>query len=144
VSLDAKVAHAGYSATPLAKKLGIGSPMTLVAIDAPTEYRAWLGKLPSGVSIVSSLSGAPRAVHVFATERGVLERRLHALRKRLEQTGFVWVSWPKRASKVETDITEDTVREIALPLGFVDVKVCAVSEVWSGLKLVIRKSERDS
>ena len=134
----------GYSGTPLAKKLGIEPPMTLVAIDAPAEYRAWLGRLPSGVSIVSSSSRALRAVHVFVTERAVLEKRLSALRKRLEPAGFVWVSWPKKASKVETDVTEDTVREIALPLGFVDIKVCAVSEVWSGLKLVIRKSERGS
>lgn len=135
---------AGYSGTPLAKKLGIAPSMTLVAIDAPAEYRAWLGKLPSGVSIVSSSSRAPRAVHVFAVERAVLEKRLRALRRRLEPAGFVWVSWPKKAARVDTDITEDTIREIALPLGFVDVKVCAVSEVWSGLKLVIRKSERTS
>jgi hypothetical protein len=139
-----QVPVAGYSGTPLAKKLGIESPMTLVAISAPAEYRAWLGKLPNGVSIVSRPSRAPRAVHVFATERAVLEKRLRALRKHLEPAGFVWVSWPKKASKVETDVTEDTVREIALPLGFVDIKVCAVSEVWSGLKLVIRKSERGS
>jgi hypothetical protein len=133
---------AGYSGTPLSKKLGIASPMTLVSIDAPGEYRAWLGKLPSGVNIVSGSARPLRAVHVFATRRAVLEKHLAKLRKSLEETGFVWVSWPKKAAKVETDITEDTIREIALPLGFVDVKVCAVSEVWSGLKLVVRKSER--
>jgi len=133
---------AGYSGTPLSKKLGIASPMTLVSIDAPGEYRAWLGKLPSGVNIVSASAPPLRAVHVFATRRAVLAKHLAGLRKTLEETGFVWVSWPKKAAKVETDITEDTIREIALPLGFVDVKVCAVSEVWSGLKLVVRKSER--
>lgn len=133
---------AGYSGTPLAKKLGIKPPMTVVAIDAPKEYRAWLGELPKGVTIAASSPPAPTAVHLFATEKAVLKRHLQDLRKRLQPTGFVWVSWPKKASKVETDITEDTIREIGLPLGFVDVKVCAVSDVWSGLKLVIRKTER--
>jgi hypothetical protein len=133
---------AGYSGTPLSRKLGITPPMTLVSIDAPKEYRAWVGEVPKGVTIVSKSAQPLRAVHVFATKRAVLERHLIELRKRLEQNGFVWVSWPKKASKVETDITEDTIREIALPLGFVDIKVCAVSDVWSGLKLVIRKSER--
>jgi len=81
-------------------------------------------------------------VHVFATRKVVLEKHLRGCRERLEPTGFVWVSWPKRASKVETDITEDVIRETALPLGFVDIKVYAVNEIWSGLKLVVRKSER--
>ena len=82
------------------------------------------------------------AVHLFTTENMFLNATLSKLRNELKQDGFVWVSWPKKSSKVSTDITEDTIREIALPLGFVDIKVCAVSEVWSGLKLVIRKSER--
>ncbi|MGH8690312.1 MAG: DUF3052 family protein [Burkholderiales bacterium] len=132
----------GYSGTPLPKKLGITPPMTLVLIDAPREYRSWLGEVPKGVTITPRSTQPLRAVHVFAARRSVLERYLTDLRKRLEQTGFIWVSWPKKASKVETDITEDTIREIALPLGFVDIKVCAVSDVWSGLKLVIRKSGR--
>ena len=100
---------AGYSGIPLSKKLGLAPPMTLVSIDAPREYRAWLGKLPNGVNIVVAAARAPHAVHVFATRRAALE---------------------------------DTIREIALPLGFVDVKVCAVSDVWSGLKLVVRKALR--
>jgi hypothetical protein len=79
---------------------------------------------------------------VFATRKADLKKQLATCRKQLTPDGFVWVSWPKRASKVETDITEDTIREVALPIGFVDVKVCAVNEVWSGLKLVIRKSQR--
>lgn len=82
------------------------------------------------------------AAHVFTTERVFLDAILSNLRNELQQDGFVWVSWPKKASKVQTDITEDIIREIASPLGFVDIKVCAVSDVWSGLKLVIRKSER--
>ena len=115
--------------------------MALLAIDAPSEYRAWLGELPSGVSITAKAKPLT-AVHVFATKRDALKKRLAALRTKIEPTGFVWVSWPKKAAKVDTDITEDTIREIALPLGFVDIKVCAVSEVWSGLKLVIRKTAR--
>lgn len=135
---------AGYSGTPLAGKLGLKPPMTLVALNAPREYPSWLGKLAPGIDLASKASAPLRAVHLFATNRGALEKQLASLRKRLEQTGFVWVSWPKKASKVPTDITEDVIRAVALPLGFVDVKVCAVSEVWSGLKLVIRKSERTS
>ena len=132
----------GYSGTPLPKKLGIKPPLTLVAIDAPREYRSWLGELPAEVRIVSKAGKPLEAVHLFVTKRTVLEKNLAAFRKQLEQTGFVWVSWPKKASKVATDITEDVIREVALPLGLVDTKVCAVRDVWSGLKLVIRKSER--
>jgi hypothetical protein len=132
----------GYSGTPLAKKLGLKPPLTLAAIAAPKDYRAWLGELPAGVQIVSKAGTPLRAVHLFVTERAALRTHLAVLRRHLEQAGFVWVSWPKKASKVPTDITEDVIREIALPLGFVDIKVCAVTDVWSGLKLVIRKSER--
>lgn len=133
---------AGYSGTSLPKKLGLKAPMTLVVFDAPPEYSAWLGELPVGVSIVSKPRKPIQAAHVFVTRRAVLAKRLAMFREQLEQSGFVWVSWPKKASKMETDITEDTIREVALPLGFVDIKVCAVRDVWSGLKLVIRKTER--
>ncbi len=134
---------AGYSGTPLARKLGMTPPMKWIAIDPPPEYRAWLGAIPKGVAIATQGGGHElQAVHVFVTKRAALEKHLADLRRRLKQTGFVWVSWPKKASKVETDVTEDAIRALALPLGFVDVKVCAVSQVWSGLKLVIRKSER--
>lgn len=91
---------------------------------------------------MTKVSKPIEAAHVFTTERVFLDATLSNLRNELQQDGFVWVSWPKKASKVKTDITEDVIREIALPLGFVDIKVCAVSDVWSGLKLVIRKSER--
>jgi hypothetical protein len=135
---------AGYSGTPLARKLGLTRPLTMVTINAPAEYRGWLGDLPNGVRVADGLpnAGPLSVVHVFDTRRAAMTRRLAALRTRLEPAGFVWVSWPKKASKVATDITENVIREVALPMGFVDVKVCAVSEVWSGLKLVIRKSER--
>lgn len=133
---------AGYSGSPLPKKLGLKPPLTLVTIDAPPEYRSWLGELPVDVRIVSKVNKPLQAVHLFVTECVILEKNLSKLRNLLEESGFIWVSWPKKASKVDTDITEDTIREVALPLGFVDIKVCAVSDVWSGLKLVIRKSER--
>lgn len=133
---------AGYSGTSLSKKLGIKPPMTLVVVGEPPEYLAWLGELSADVHIVAKTNKPIQAAHLFVTKRTVLEKSLATFRQKLEQTGFVWVSWPKKASKVETDITEDVIREIALPLGFVDIKVCAVSDIWSGLKLVIRKTER--
>jgi len=132
----------GYSGTPLAKKLGIKSPLKLLTVNAPKDYVSWLGELPEGVLLVTKAKKPIEAAHVFTTESAFLNAVLSKLRNELKQDGFVWVSWPKKASKVPTDITEDTIREIALPLGFVDIKVCAVSEVWSGLKLVIRRSER--
>ena len=134
---------AGYSGTPLLKKLGVKPGTGLLVVgEVPREYRQWLGPLPPGATIRSRGTPPLQAVHVFATKRTELARHLTHLRRALEPDGFVWVSWPKKASKVATDITEDTIREVALPLGFVDIKVCAVSEVWSGLKLVIRVTER--
>lgn len=133
----------GYSGTPLAKKLGLKPGTKLLVVgDVPDEYKSWLEPLPERVSI--SERGKPpfHAVHLFTTKRAELAKHLGRLRKTLEQDGFVWVSWPKRASRVPTNITEDVIREVALPLGFVDIKVAAVSEVWSGLKLVIRVAER--
>jgi uncharacterized protein YeaC (DUF1315 family) len=132
----------GYSGTPLARKLGLSPPLTLLTFSAPADYPSWLGELPDGVRLTSKQKGAVQAAHVFAARRADMEKHLTTLRKTLVPAGFVWVSWPKKASKVATDITEDTIREVALPMGFVDIKVCAVSDVWSGLKLVIRKSER--
>ena len=131
-----------YSGTPLAKKLGLKPPLKILVINAPKEYRSWLGELPKDVMLMTKADKPIEAVHLFTTENMFLNATLSKLRNELKQDGFVWVSWPKKSSKVSTDITEDTIREIALPLGFVDIKVCAVSEVWSGLKLVIRKSER--
>jgi len=132
----------GYSGTPLAKKLGLKSPLRLLTINAPQEYKAWLGDLPEGVKLSTKAQKPVEAVHVFTTDSLFLDATLSRLRNELKQDGFIWISWPKKSSKVSTDITEDTIRAIALPLGFVDIKVCAVSEVWSGLKLVIRVSER--
>jgi hypothetical protein len=133
---------AGYSKTPLRKKLGFEPPLDVVVIDPPEEYLSWLGELPEGVRIRSRVRGEIPAAHLFVLDRAALERHLPVLRERLRQAGFIWVSWPKKASKVETDVTEDVVRAVALPLGLVDIKVCAVSDVWSGLKLVIRRELR--
>ncbi|MEM7482034.1 MAG: DUF3052 domain-containing protein [Acidobacteriota bacterium] len=133
---------AGYSGTPLAKKLGITDGCRLAALYAPAHYRRLLDPLPLRVRILSRLSRDLDLVHLFVMERRRLADRLPACLSRIRQNGGIWVSWPKKASKVETDMTEDVVREVALPLGLVDVKVCAVDEVWSGLKLVIRKELR--
>ena len=135
-------APAGYSGTPLAKKLGIGEGCVLLAVDPPADYRALLQPLPAGVVFAEQLDSTVDVAHLFTTERAALEERLRSCRTTLAPAAVVWVSWPKKAAKVRTDITEDTVRELALPLGFVDVKVCAVDATWSGLKLVVRKSER--
>lgn len=132
----------GYSGTPLAKKLGILAGGQVVLKGAPADYRALLNPLPTGVRFGSRVSATTDIVHVFATSRTQLATALGSLRTQIRADGVVWVSWPKKASKVPTDITEDTIREIALPMGYVDVKVCAVNEIWSGLKLVIRKALR--
>jgi len=133
---------AGYSGKPLASKLGMDKPMIVYTVDAPAEYREWLGHLTPGVHLRTSPPKPLTAAHVFVTRREELKKKLSTLRKSIDPSGFVWVSWLKKAAKVETDVTEDTIRELALPQGWVDVKVCAVSDVWSGLKLVVRKSER--
>jgi hypothetical protein len=133
---------AGYSGTPLSKKLGIKHGTVIQAIDAPPGYRARLAPLPDGVTFTSRLSDGVDVVHLFATRASTLARTLPRLRTQMRADAVVWVSWPKKASNVETDITEDVIRAIALPTGLVDVKVCAVDDVWSGLKLVIRKALR--
>jgi hypothetical protein len=132
----------GYSGTPLLKKLGIAAATRLVVLDEPPEYLELLGGLPAGLERQDSVRKSTTLVHVFVTQRAALAAHLKSLRSKLNPEATVWVSWPKKASKVPTTVTEDTIREIALPLGFVDIKVCAVSEVWSGLKLVVRQELR--
>ena len=133
----------GYSGTPLAKKLGFKPGTKVVVVgDVPSAYKSWLEPLPERVTLTTKGKPPLDAVHVFVTKRAALAKHLKHLRKALVPNGYVWISWPKRTSKVPTNITEDVIREECLPLGFVDIKVCAVSEVWSGLKLVIRVSER--
>jgi hypothetical protein len=133
---------AGYSGTPLAAKLGIGEGMVVTTVGAPTNYIALLGALPRGARVTTRAPASPAFVHLFTMSRAMLAERLESLRNRIPANGTVWVSWPKKSSGVVTDVTEDVIRSIALPLGFVDVKVCAVDDTWSGLKLVIRKELR--
>ena len=133
---------AGYSGTPLAQKLGIKEQTSVAVVDAPKGYRRLLEPLPAAVRFSSKIDKTTDIVHVFSTEKSELSRELVNYRKTLGPSAAVWVSWPKKSAKVPTDITEDVIRELALPLGFVDIKVCAVDEVWSGLKLVVRKELR--
>jgi DUF3052 family protein len=133
---------AGYSGTPLAKKLGIKEQTSVVTVDAPSGYRKLLAPLPAAVRFSSKIDKTVDVVHLFSTKKTELARALASYRKTLQPSAAVWVSWPKKSAKVATDITEDVIRELALPLGFVDIKVCAVDEVWSGLKLVVRKELR--
>ncbi len=133
---------AGYSGVPLSAKLGIKPGQRVVLIDAPPDHAAALAPLPAGVQFVERVDSAVDLVQLFVTRREDLAAQLQRLRRELRQDAVLWVSWPKKASKVPTTVTEDVIRELALALGFVDVKVCAVSEVWSGLKLVVRKALR--
>ncbi len=133
---------AGYSGTPLAKKLGLREGVRAVTFNEPPNYSELLGTLPAGVRFDAAVSQATDLVHAFCTRKAGLEVHLQVWRRQIRPDTMVWISWPKKASKLPTDITEDTIRAVALPLGFVDVKVCAVDTVWSGLKLVIRKELR--
>lgn len=132
----------GYSGTPLAKKLGIKEGNQVLLLGAPAGYETLLAPLPPGVTFLAQAGQGVDLAQVFVTRKADLEKQLASLRRQLRVDASVWVSWPKKSAKAATDITEDTVRAVALPLGFVDIKVCAVSDVWSGLKLVVRKELR--
>ena len=128
---------AGYSGTPLVKKLGIKPGARVQFVNDPPEFKPLLVDLPA------VKKGKPSDyIHVFVRSQSELKKHLGAIKKSLDQDGMIWVSWPKKASGIATDVTEDTVRANALPLGLVDVKVCAIDETWSGLKLVIRRENR--
>jgi hypothetical protein len=134
---------AGYSGTPLAQKLSLKDGMRAWWEDMPDSVRAEIESDGIAVNLLSAPVGPIDAAHIFVTARADMEARLLALRPLLAPAGFIWVSWPKRASKVATDINEDAIREAILrDTDLVDVKVCAVDETWSGLKLVIRKERR--
>ena len=133
---------AGYSGTPLAKKLGLRDGQRVWFLDMPESVEDEIGEYALNLVFVSDPAEGMDSAHVFVTARAELERLLATLRDQIARDGQVWVSWPKKAAKVPTDVTDDTIREVALPLGFVDTKVCAVDETWSGLKLVIRKELR--
>jgi len=135
-------APAGYSGTPLPKKLGIKEGHSVALLRAPAGFDGTLGELPDGVSVRTRAQGTNDVIVSFHTERRDFEATLPKALKAMDVDGGLWVAWPKKASKVPTDITEDTVREVCLPLGLVDNKVCAIDEVWSGLRVVWRKELR--
>jgi hypothetical protein len=132
----------GYSGTPLAQKLSLKDGLRTWWCGMPDGVRAEIQSDGPVLTLLETPEPPIEAAHVFVTGRAMLECQLRLLLPLLERSGFIWVSWPKKASKVATDITEDVIREVALPLGLVDVKVCAIDSTWSGLKLVIRKSQR--
>jgi hypothetical protein len=134
---------AGYSGTPLATKLGIKPAHVVGLINPPEQFAALLEPLPEGVSVVSGVRSRRDVVVAFLVRRSELEQKLVAMTKAVAPAGAIWVAWPKKASKVPTDMTEDVVRAVALPTGLVDNKVCAIDDVWSGLRLVVRKELRD-
>jgi hypothetical protein len=133
----------GYSGTPLPKKLGIKPGHRVLLLSAPEQFeRGTLGALPDGVKVARRLSGTADVIVSFHTERADLARRMPKLREAMEPAAGLWIAWPKRASKVPTDLTEDVVRELALENVLVDNKVAALDETWSGLRLVIRLRDR--
>lgn len=133
---------AGYSGRPLAAKLGITPGFRVLVRNPPEGYRGLLEGLPEGVKLSGEHPGEVEMVHLFTRSRAELARALPELLPRIRQDGMIWVSWPKRASGVASDVDGNAIREAAFPLGLVDVKVCAVDDTWSGLKLVIRKENR--
>lgn len=135
---------AGYSQRSLADKLGIKPGAVVTTLGSPPAYLTLLSPVPADVTFVNRLGKRPRFVHCFVTRRAELDREFPTIARALADDGMVWISWPKKAAKVETDLTEDVVREIGLRAGLVDVKVCAVDEVWSGLKFVRRLADRTS
>ena len=134
---------AGYSGTPLAKKLSLKDGMRLWWDGMPGSVRAEIAAEALAFELLEAAEPPIDAAHIFVTERADLETKLHQLLPLLDPAGMIWVSWPKKAAKVQTDITEDVIREICLPMGLVDVKVCAIDATWSGLKLVVRRQNRD-
>lgn len=133
---------AGYSGTPLPKKLGIKAESRLALVSAPQGFDEALGELPERVELRSRARGPLDVILFFTTSEAELRRRFDVLATALDPAGALWVAWPKRSSGVRTDMTEDTVRDVALPKGLVDNKVCAIDDTWSGLRLVIRKENR--
>lgn len=134
----------GYSGTPLPKKLGLKDGYAVALIDMPREVRKELAAALAGCRIVKTIAPPLDFIHLFSKSRGELEPELKRAAKALAPAGMLWISWPKKSSGVSTDLTEDVIRAIGLKAGLVDVKVCAVTEVWSGLKFVIPLKSRAS
>jgi hypothetical protein len=133
---------AGYSGTPLVQKLGIREGSRVRPSNAPSHYLDLLGALPEGARLSGAFRKDVDVAHHFTTSARDLAAQLPRLMKMIRSNGAIWVSWPKKSARMDTDVTEDVIRDVALPLGLVDVKVCAVDEIWSGLKLVVRKEFR--
>jgi|SRR3954454_14787137 len=133
---------AGTSGKPIVQKLGIKPGFCIFVAGAPAAYRNIVGQLPADVAMVTRLKASLDMVHLFATEAAGLAGKLRSYRAAIAPDGMIWVSWPKKVSGVATDLTDVVVRDIALPLGLVDIKVCAIDEVWSGLKFVIPREQR--
>lgn len=133
----------GYSGPPLVRKLGYKPGVVALLIGAPADYRTWLTDLPDDITFANApLAGSVDLVHLFSTRLNDLQEQLACARSAMKSDGAIWVSWPKKASRVPTDVTEDVIRRLALASDLVDVKVCAVTETWSGLKLMVRKALR--
>ncbi|MFN8504620.1 DUF3052 domain-containing protein [Kouleothrix sp.] len=133
---------AGYSAKPLAQKLGIKPGFRVALLNPPANYAALVAPLPDAVTFHKAHEGALNCIHLFAHTFAELEQQLPLVKSQIVTNGMIWVSWPKRAAKIATDLTEDLIRQLALSEGLVDVKVCAVDTTWSGLKLVIPIANR--
>jgi hypothetical protein len=133
---------AGYSQAPLAQKLGIRPGMSLIAINPPDDYDTLVGGLPSPIDLKTNLDGSIDFIHFFTKDYAELNAVFPEIKQALQPNGMLWISWPKRASKVITDLSDNSVREIGLNFGLVDVKVCAVDEIWSALKFVYRIKDR--
>lgn len=133
---------AGYSDTPLQKKLGLKEGLSVFIFQPPDRYFDWISPLPPDVSIKARLTGEFDFIHLFVKEQKVFSKEFIRSKKQLKKEGMMWISWPKRASKVPTDLDENIIREFGLKNGLVDVKVCAVDEVWSGLKFMFRIKDR--
>jgi len=131
----------GYSGTPLAKKLGIKPYADVAVINAPVPYRDLLGSVPDGVKIVSRITPSTTMVHASSKNRKELNELLSSFLEQLRPDGTIWISWPKKSSGMPSEVSEDTIRELAPP-GLVDIKVCAVDDIWPGMKLVVRKENR--
>jgi hypothetical protein len=133
---------AGYSGTPLLKKLGLKPGSVSYVYQPPKDYFVWLSPLPEDVKFKDKLAGAMEFIHLFVRDRKTFEKEFVRGRKALKDDGMMWISWPKKSSKIETDLNENIIRDYGLEQGLVDVKVCAVDEVWSGLKFVVRLKDR--
>jgi Protein of unknown function (DUF3052) len=133
---------AGYSGTPLEKKLGMKEGFKVRLVNQPDYYLSLFAELPENIDFLKDKKTKKNLIHYFTKQAKDLYKDIVSLRNEIEPNGMIWISWPKKASKIPTDITEDVIRDLALQNGLVDIKVCAVDEIWSGLKLVIPVKDR--